>query len=387
MNTVSSSSQPVAHLDWVDSVRVVACFLVVLAHCCDPFVGNAARSMADFRDGAFWGSLVRPCVPLFAMISGVLLLPVRTEMTAFYKRRLKRVVFPLVIWSLALPLMYYAYFATGVTTANPNIVPESYTWGATVHKLSTFIFNFNYDTTPLWYIYMLVGLYLFMPVVSGWLNQAPRKDVKVFLGIWMFSMIIPAFQKFAAPALGYEGNYGNMGLWGVCDWNAFGMFYNFSGFLGYLVLGWYLAKYPLEWSWKKMLAVAAPLFAVGYGATVGGFFAVKHFYPEDAGLLELPWLFAGFNVFLMTFAVFAVMQKLDWRGGAWLRKLAALSFGIYLCHFVFVQVAYDSCTALAWPAWATIPVMACMAFAISALLIGLLDLMKKRFPAIKNIGL
>lgn len=36
------------HIGWIDLLRVVACFLVVLSHCCDPFV---ARFDAD--RGAF----------------------------------------------------------------------------------------------------------------------------------------------------------------------------------------------------------------------------------------------------------------------------------------------------------------------------------------------
>ena len=35
------------HIGWVDLLRVLACFLVVFAHCCDPFVGqlDAARKI------------------------------------------------------------------------------------------------------------------------------------------------------------------------------------------------------------------------------------------------------------------------------------------------------------------------------------------------------
>lgn len=148
-------------------------------------------------------------------------------------------------------------------TASPNIVMDTYTWSATVDKLYTFIFNFNYDTTPLWYVYMLVGLYLFMPIMSAWLTQAKRKDVKIFLGIWIFSMVLPYVQMLA-PTLGYEGNYGNMGILGICDWNPYGMFYNFAGFMGYMVLAHYLMKYPLNWNWKKTLSITLPLFLAGF---------------------------------------------------------------------------------------------------------------------------
>lgn len=58
-------------------------------------------------------------------------------------------------------------------------------------------------------------------------------------------MCLPYLQMIA-PLLGYNGNYGNMGLLGVCDWNPYGMLYYFSGFLGYLVLG------SNAWIFKKI---------------------------------------------------------------------------------------------------------------------------------------
>ena len=108
MNTNQSLNSRGSHIAWVDFLRILACFLVVLAHCCDPFVGSFDGSF-NFKSAVFWGSLVRPCVPLFAMISGVLLFPVTLEMGAFYSRRLKRVLVPLIVWSLALPLLYFGY--------------------------------------------------------------------------------------------------------------------------------------------------------------------------------------------------------------------------------------------------------------------------------------
>lgn len=292
--TTMSTNQPLnaggGHIAWVDFLRILACFLVVLAHCCDPFVGSFDGSF-DFKSGVFIGSLVRPCVPLFAMISGVLLFPVTMEMGAFYSRRLKRILIPLVVWSLALPLFYFLYFAAGVQTASPNIVMDTYTWSATVDKLYTFIFNFNYDTTPLWYVYMLVGLYLFMPIMSAWLTQAKRKDVKIFLGIWIFSMVLPYVQMLA-PTLGYEGNYGNMGILGICDWNPYGMFYNFAGFMGYMVLAHYLMKYPLDWNWKKTLSITLPLFLAGFAITFFGF-------PGNAEAFPRPVFQAGDSVVLL----------------------------------------------------------------------------------------
>lgn len=90
-------------IGWIDLLRVLACFWVVLAHCCDPFVSCFNTDRTAFVTGSLFGSAMRPSVPLFAMMTGALLLPVRTGLTAFYRKRIGRIVWPLAFWSLVLP--------------------------------------------------------------------------------------------------------------------------------------------------------------------------------------------------------------------------------------------------------------------------------------------
>lgn len=327
---------------WLDLVRVVACFCVVLAHCCDPFVSRFDSAPSEFLPGVLWGSFLRPAVPFFVMITGVLLLPIKMDMGSFYRRRLSRVLFPLVFWSILTPILYFLYLSMpmGAQTLNPGINLASYTIDGALQKMYSFIFNFNYDITPLWYLYMLVGLYLIMPIISGWLTQATRRDIRIFLLIWIIATSIPYVQMLA-PMLGYQGNYGNMGLFGVCDWNAYGTFYYFSGFLGYIVLAYYLVKFPLNWSWSKTWAVALPVWAVGYAITSVGFLATQKLYPGNFAELEVIWFMSGINVMLMTAPLFVIMQKIEVKESKVLTKISSLTFGIYLCHFFVVQVAYD----------------------------------------------
>ncbi|MEG1544377.1 MAG: acyltransferase family protein, partial [Tannerellaceae bacterium] len=278
------------NIGWVDLLRVIACFLVVFSHCCDPFVGQFDNDKGAFLTGVFSGSFVRACVPLFVMMTGVLLFPVRMSMSDFYRKRIKRVVIPLVFWSLVLPVIYFVYLNYGVTTTSPSIAPDNFTLSATLHKMYTFIFNFTYDTTPMWYLYMLVGLYLIIPILSVWLKQASKQDIQLFLSVWGISLVLP-YLKMAAPLLGYTGNYGNMGLLGVCDWNDYGMLYYVSGFIGYLVLAYYLVTYPLTWSWKKLLSLMIPMFLVGYAITSFGFLLTQQYFPGNYANLEIVWYF------------------------------------------------------------------------------------------------
>ena len=290
-------------IGWVDLLRVIACFLVVFSHSCDAFVAVFDSDRATFLQGALAGSFVRACVPLFVMMSGVLL-PVRTGTGAFYRKRIGRVLLALVFWSLTLPVLYYLYMRY-VGTSSPSIAPALFTGEATLHKMWTFVFNFCYDTTPLWYLYMLIGLYLIMPLISPWLERASRRELQSVLAIWGVTLLLP-YVKMLAPALGYMGNYGNTGLYGVCDWNEFGTFHYVSGFAGYLVLAFYL------------VAAARPR--------------------------------------------------------AWLSRLAGATFGIYLCHFIFVQAGYDLVQRIpGLPALARIALIACGAFAVSWAVVRLMQ--------------
>ena len=366
------------NIAWIDVLRIVACFLVVLAHCCDPFVAHFNADYPKFLQGCGVGSAVRCCVPLFAMMTGVLLFPVNESLGQFYRKRLGRLLVPLVFWSLALPLMYYVYFLCAGPSVSPSVDMTTFTGAMTLRKMATFIFNFNYDTTPLWYLYMLVGLYLVIPIFSAWMKQATQKELKLFLQVWGITLFLP-YVKMVAPMLGYMGNYGNMGILGECDWNAYGSFYYVSGFIGYLVLAHYLTKYPLQWSWRKLSAVGVPMFLVGYAVTFGGYVVMQEYFPGNYAYLEIVWLFSGINVFMMTFPLFVAVQKLNVASSPLLSKVASMTFGIYLCHFVIIQMGYDLYECL-FPV-GTLPVVkiicnALTTFVVSYIVVSILSLTK-----------
>lgn len=356
---------------WVDLLKIIACFLVVFSHNCDPYVAVFDSDRSTFLAGVFSGSLTRSSVPLFVMMTGVLLLPTTRTMSQFYRRRIGRILPPLIFWSAALPLLYYLYINRIPLSTNPAINPADYTLFETLRRAVTFIFNFNYTTTPLWYLYMLIGLYLIIPLLNAWLVQATRKELRLFLSVWFITLFIPYIKMFA-PVLGYAGNYGNMGIFGICDWNEYGTFYYISGFIGYLVLAYYLVTYPLKISLAKTLLYGIPLFLIGYAITSFGFIEVQRYYPGNYAYLEIIWFFTGINVFMMTLPIFVIIQKLPVHPNKWLARAASLTFGIYLCHFFFVQVGYDMLTPLTLSVPVKIILGAIFAFSVSAILVAVM---------------
>ena len=116
------------------------------------------------------------------------------------------------------------------------------------------------------------------------------------------------------------------------------------------------------------------MFAAGYAVTAFGYLAMQSRFPGNYAYLEIVWYFTGINVFLMTFPVFLVVRKLRLKPRRWLARLASLTFGIYLCHFIFVQIGYDLIGTIgSLPVLACIVLTACCAFAVSAALVWLMS--------------
>lgn len=359
MNQTSTASTP--RIEWIDLIRAVACFMVVLAHSCDPFVGKLGDSPIDFLSGAFLGSMLRPAVPLFVLISGALLLPVKDTTEVFYKKRMNRILIPFIIWAVLAPLAYFAY--------------GSITFKQALVCIYTIPINFSTPTIPLWYVYMLIGLYLFIPIISPWVEKVSKKGLENYLKIWFITLFLPYIQLLA-PYIGYEGNFGSMGILGGCFWNEFGTFYYFAGYTGYLLLGHYLIKYPLNWSWKKTLATALPLYLAGFAITYVAFISVA----KDYAALEVIWYFTNINVFMMTLAVFLVLKKINITHKFThnlIKKVSFLSFGIYLTHFLIVQISYDYISKITLPPYVLIPIIGLCAFTVTAIFVYILSKLPK----------
>lgn len=330
-----------AHFAWVDVLRIVAIAMMVISHSSDGYVAQFDTNRAAFLSGALTGSFMRACVPLFVMITGALMFPVNMNMTDFYKKRVGRILKPLIFWSLLTPMLFYLYFNFLMPSmSTPSVDLSNFTLEATLSKMALFFINFNYDTTPLWYLYMLIGLYLIIPILGAWLKQATKKEFKLFLSIWVVTLFLPYVEMFA-PFIGYKGNYGSMLILGESFWNKYGVFYNFSGFVGYLLLGHYLVKYPIKWSNVKTMSIAVPTFLIGYAITSIGFVALQDYYPGNYEYLEIVWYFTGINVAMMTISMYLIFQKIDFKTSNKLSNFAASMFGVYLVHFIVVHIFFD----------------------------------------------
>ena len=359
------SNQKNQHIVWLDVVRFIAMFTVVCCHCTDPFnfYPGTAPNIGEIKLwGAIYGSVLRPCVPLFVMITGALLLPVRGDTSTFYKKRIPRVFYPFLIWSVLYNLFPWI---TGLLGLNPQIILDFFPYaGEEVMQQSFSVsleyilmipFNFSILAVHMWYIYLLIGLYLYLPVFSAWVEKASERAKLMFLLAWGVTLLLPYYYQFVS-------NY----LWGTCSWNSFGMLYAFAGFNGYLLLGHYLKN--LEWSLKKTLAIGIPMFAAGYAVTFLGFRHITALPKYTDEMLELFFTYCSLNVVMMTIPVFMLAKKVKVNSERMKKALANLTvcgFGIYMIHYFFTGPSVVLMRAINMPIGLQIPVAAILAFAVS----------------------
>lgn len=113
---------------------------------------------------AVYDGFSRMAVPLFIIVSAFLLAPMKAGLTSwqFYRQRCIRILPPFFIFMIlysTLPLLW------GQIDAETSL-----------KDISRIFLNFPSQAGHLWFMYPLISLYLFIPVISPWLNKATAKE-------------------------------------------------------------------------------------------------------------------------------------------------------------------------------------------------------------------
>ncbi|MBQ8695168.1 MAG: acyltransferase, partial [Bacteroidaceae bacterium] len=65
------------------------------------------------------------------MMTGVLVIPNDMRMGAFYRKRVGRLLVPLIFWSLLTPVLYFLYMNYVHQSGSPSLNPDSFSADAT----------------------------------------------------------------------------------------------------------------------------------------------------------------------------------------------------------------------------------------------------------------
>ncbi len=290
---------------WIDNVRILATIFVIGLHV------SAYGITKEFSaiNGAnlnwwicnFYESIFRCCVPLFVMLTGALLLPQTLPLKTFLLKRFGRILIPAAFWGL----IYVIYNL--VMADNKSVFFSSYNslrWLR--HQI------LDGPISSFWYIYMLVGLYLFIPIFQPWIRSASNKAILYFLSIWLLTIAVKQCRLIPQQSP-LELRY-------------------FSGYIGYLLLGYYLAHRLVIT--RKIYSGALLASVIGFIITlIGTYWASleqQKFYGAFYEYLSL-------NVLALSAGVFILIRGIgvndDYYEPSSLRgSLIKFGFGIYLIH-------------------------------------------------------
>ena len=321
---------------FLDFLKIIGIFLMVANHCVDNVTPLERAEPWYNLWGSVYNSFTRPAIPLFMMVTGILLLPTQMDMSSFYKKKIYRVVVPFLFWSVLYNL--FPWF-TGLLNFEPETINLFFKWVDPSQSFTDALrnvlmipFNFSGFAVQMWYVYLLIGIYLYIPIFSAWVEKSDKHSQRIFLGIWAVSLFIP-----------YLRNFLSANVFGECSWNEFGMFYYFAGFSGYLLLGHHLMKYPLNLSKVQKYSLALITFAIGYAVTLIGFKNATSVVGQSEAMVELFFTFCSPNVALMSFAIFIVCQDLSFGNdkiNRFITQFSICTFGIWMCHYFFVGPVY-----------------------------------------------
>lgn len=284
---------------YYDFLRAFAIFSVVLCHMAFFFGDLNTLVKVLYEDTAHAIGLMG--VPIFLMLTGALLLNREYTFSSFFKKRFLRIAPPAIFW-LIITLLFEA-FVLKVDSAGLYRV---------------FIGN----GSVMWYIWMLIGIYLFMPVINSFIKDMPRA-AEYYIIIWFVTIILrtfqiwPVFPDFKLNC-NFELNY-------------------FADFMGYVVLGYYLDNKEFKLKDAHMLIISVLIFIV----TLCVFL-----YLNIKGINRGPTYQNISNVFLGIggFMIVKYIDKLhgfdkikDNIIGKAIVSLSTCSYGIYLSHMIFYK--------------------------------------------------
>lgn len=174
-NILISQNKRVAYLD---TLRVLACLMVVLVH--SPVAHTYLKEAPIYGIVSY---LCSPCIGLFLMVSGALLLPTTLNLWQFLTRRFSRILWPLIIWSVI------------------YIFVDAINCGRPIFNIFSSILHIPFGPTAKfvqsWYLYTLLGIYLFIPIFNTWIKNNDRRNSLYFILIWSVALINPFLKAFS----------------------------------------------------------------------------------------------------------------------------------------------------------------------------------------------
>lgn len=295
-----------------DVLRVFAIILVLLTHITAYLIINFKEAPGNvWVISNFIQFVAMAGIPIFVMLSGALLLNEnkKFDTKTFYKKSFLFLIVLTVFWMVIYALFYAAIL--------PYFLNEPISMRAFVMYLISFAGS---DYPHLWYMYMVIGLYLLIPVLRLFVKKENKKYILLLIFAAIIAQFIPNYLNFLTTGL-------DVSLTQFVD-----LFYlqPLMGYLAYLFIGWYLTTFEISKRNRALIYIGAiAIFTISFIALLLGF-KMRGATLNGLSVSSLLW---GSAIFLLVTKLCGDKKN----NSPILTDMSKLVFGVYIIHVVFLE--------------------------------------------------
>lgn len=351
MSTIKSN-----RVYYLDILRVIACLSVIMIHSSGTYVTKNIGSF-NFWIGNVFDGLARIGVPLFIMISGTLMLDKNYQFSnkKLIKHIIKMITF-FVFWSAIYCIIFNIVYPILIKHQSIDII-----------KVIGSLIKGHYH---LWFVYLIIGLYLIVPLLRLWVNDENKKYVEYFIILSIiFTYIIPQIISIGS-------NYSN--LFEHLNYimqNNLQLRY-VGGFTTYFILGWYINNFDIKN--KKIIYLFGFL---GLLISIIGTYILSITTGKALqmyGNLNINVLLQSVAIFIFVKEIFINVQN---GNNKFINAISKYSLGIYAIHALVIQIMYKILSKINFDiALINIPIVFIVSFSVSflcALILNKIPVLKK----------
>lgn len=324
----ATGSMKYTKIPYLDLLRFTAISCVILLHIISGITDTIPEQMT-IRQSGIYHSLKSFCtvgVPIFFMISGTLFLSPEKELPikVLLQKYLRKIVLALVLFG--------TFFAIMELVIVHKKFSVTFLWQGFLNMLC------GNSWAHMWYLFALIGLYLFLPLLKIFTAHA-GKQVYLYLLILLFIVgsLLPTLENAWQIEFGFM-----MPVTGVC--------------LFYYMCGYYIHTYaPKTDSYKKIsiaTLIVLALFLIYNCVIVGNYY----------------WSYESPVIIVMSIIIY-YLASFSQHNFSICSQLRDYYFGMYLVHTVFLNLAYKwfHITPLLFGGYILLPVFFLGVFGLSLL--------------------
>lgn len=334
-----------------DLLRMAAAFSVVLLHSASQYWYTQDVYSREWLVTNFYDAVSRFGVPVFVMISGAMFLDKSYQLNIrrLYGRNILRLVLLYIVWSCVYGITDFVNF------------------GWTLERQGALFREMLYGRYHLWFLPMMVGIYMLLPILKTWTEHVRKREIEYFLLLFLVLQICSETLKVfkISDEVLYVLDLGKVEM--ACS------------YVGYFVLGYYLAHVGIGPKLRKALylAVVPSLLA---NVVLSVWLVRRHgVYSE--------MIFDSYGLFTFVVAcalfVFAVDRgsKLSFgaKGSRLIRELSSDTLGVYVMHLWLMEFLEPrGIHSMTLPGIIGVPLFALFCYVVCTVAAGIL----RRIPVI-----